>query len=163
MCTTTRCSKIYDHTSLSLILQLHMRFYFWKEAALIKRFNCLSACLMLQLLHLLQAQISLLLQFSRFPSILRLVLNQSNPGNASKYSRLAFFSSCHPDKSNRLLIFHPQRDQAPLSPFSHGISCPLTPIPWPDRSWTTPTLFNQPVNTQTTTQLQTSSRPQLRF
>jgi len=39
----------------ALFYSCHMRFYFWKEAALIKRFNCLSACLMLQLLHLLQA------------------------------------------------------------------------------------------------------------
>lgn len=59
----------------ALFYSCHMRFYFWKEAALIKRCNCLSACLMPQLLHLLQAWISLLLQFSRFPCISRWVLN----------------------------------------------------------------------------------------
>lgn len=49
----------------------HMRFYFWMKAALIKRFNCLSVCLMVKLLHLLQAWISLPVQFSRLHSILR--------------------------------------------------------------------------------------------
>lgn len=54
-----------------LFYSCHMRFYFWMKAALIKRFNCLSVCLMVKLLHLLQAWISLPVQFSRLLSILR--------------------------------------------------------------------------------------------
>lgn len=49
----------------------HMRFYFWMKSPLIKRFNCLSVCRMVKLLHLLQAWISLPIQSSRLLSILR--------------------------------------------------------------------------------------------
>lgn len=54
-----------------LFYSSHMRFYFWMKAALIKRFNCLSVCLMVKLLHLFQAWISLPVHFSRLLSILR--------------------------------------------------------------------------------------------
>lgn len=67
---TTASSKIYS-SSQSPMYSCHMRFYFWMKAALIKRFNCLSVCLMVKLLHLLQAWVSLPIQSSRLLSILR--------------------------------------------------------------------------------------------
>lgn len=107
-----------------LFYSCHMRFYFWMKAALIKRFNCLSVCLMVKLLHLLQVWISLPVQFSRLPSIGRRCLISKAP--VTKAHQAAFCSSCSPDESNRLLIFHPQTDQTPLT---HDIRCPWTSIP----------------------------------
>lgn len=60
-------SDLQCFPGLHLFYSCHMRFYFWMKAALIKRFNCLSVCLMVKLFHLLQVWISLLAQFSRLP------------------------------------------------------------------------------------------------
>lgn len=47
-------------------------------------------------------------------------------------NRHAYSSPTFPDESSRLLIFHPQIDQAP---FNHDINCPLTWIPWAVREF----------------------------
>lgn len=121
----------------------HVRFYFWMKAALIKRFNCLSVCLMVKLLHLLQAWISLPVQFSRLLSILRRCLISVTLAMKANTTYFPFPSS---DKSNRLLIFHPQADWAP---FNHDISCPLTWIPHSDRLSISPRPSNQPTPSST--------------
>lgn len=108
-----------------------MRFYFCMKAALIKRFNCLSVCLMVKLLHLLPVWVSLPVQFSRLPSILRWCLISVTV--AMTANRHAYSFPTFPDESSRLLIFHPQIDQAP---FNHDINCPLTWIPWAVREFT---------------------------
>lgn len=76
---------------------------------------------MVKLLHLLHVGISLPVQFSRLPSILRRCLISVDV--AMKANRHAYSSPTSPDESNRLLIFHPQIDQAP---FNHDINYPLT-------------------------------------
>lgn len=116
-------SDLQCFPGLHVFYSCHMRFYFWMKAALIKRFNCLSACLMVKLLHLLQVWISLPAQFPRLPSIVRRCL--ISEAEWWRHTRHAFHSSCSPDETNRLLIFHPQTDQTPLN---HDISCPWTSV-----------------------------------
>lgn len=113
------------------------------KAALIKRFNCLSVCLMVKLLHLLQAWISLPVQFSRLLSILRRCLISVTLAMKANTTYVPFPSS---DKSNKLLIFHPQ---AHWAPFNHDISCPLTWIPHSEGLSISPGPSNQPTFSST--------------
>lgn len=136
-------SDLQCFPGLHLFYSCHMRFYFWMKAALIKRFNCLSVCLMVKLFHLLQVWISLLAQFSRLPSIIRRCL--ISEVKWWRHTSHGFRSSCFPDESNRLLISHPQTDQTALN---HDISCPWTSIPHFHELSAQSRPSNQPINHQ---------------
>lgn len=131
-------SDLQYFLGLHLLYSCHMRFYFWMKAALIKRFNCLSVCLMVKLLHLLHVWISLPVQ-----SIGRRCL--ISEGLVMKAHQACFLFPHSPGGSNRLLIFHPQTDQTWLN---LDISCPWTSIPHFHELSAQSRPFSQPINSQ---------------